>query len=112
MGSFQVALLGTNKLRIRPSRRMACALPGALGPYSTRAWQPGPGSPWLSSVPSTYPNEPPIEPGPACLSLCVTSMGGQWNTMDLAVADQKMIQSKAAGSSDKIWDAWLTLNFA
>ena len=32
--------------------------------------------------------------------------------MDLAAADQKMIQSKAAGSSDKIWDAWLTLNFA
>ena len=33
---FQVASPGTNKLRIRPSRRMACTLPGVLGPYSTR----------------------------------------------------------------------------
>ena len=32
--------------------------------------------------------------------------------MDLAAADQKMIQSKAAGLSDKIWGASLTLNFA
>ena len=43
--------------------------PWGPGPLQYQAWQPGPGSPWLSSVPSTPPNEPPVVPGPPCLSL-------------------------------------------
>lgn len=108
---FQVTFSGTNKLRIHPLRRMACTLPGALGPYSKRAQQPGPGSPWLSLVPLHILMSPLWCQGHPVPHSTVTSVGGQWSTMDLAAADWKMTQSKAAGSSDKIWDAWLSLNF-
>lgn len=108
----QVALPGTNKLRTGPQEGMA----GLSGPGAPTV--PGPGSqdlapPGCPQSP-THPNEPPMSSGPACSHLRHFSgrpMGTAF--MDLAVADQKMIQeSKAAGSSDRIWDAWLTLNFA